>query len=190
MRQGGIFNGMSAIGEIDETMDQIAEEWSREALTPTHSGSGPITDWDSAADRAAIVAADQAILDAQKKAATPASSGGWAGLTDFQKLGIAVAGVLVVGALWKGVGGKSRSYASNPAKRRRVSAKTRIDARTKRYVLKRGPSGKGWTIYDRKAKRGVNWHLYKADSADAAAMYNEYGYRKGHVAKHARRRAK
>ncbi len=180
MRNGGIFNGLSAIGAVTpEELDEYSEAPGTSLLKPTFNTNVDVPDWDTAEDRAAIVAADQAKLDAAKAAAAPASSSfSWSGLTDMQKLGIGVAGVLVLGVLWKSMG-KSKSYASNPAKRRRAR-------KTKRYVLKRGPYGKGWTIYDTKLKRGVNWHAYKQDSADAAAMYNEYGYRKGHIAKYAR----
>lgn len=133
MRQGGIFNGMSALGEIDEEMEQIAEQWSRGALTPTLRVPDSIEDWDSDADRAAIIAADQAKLDAEKKtgAVTPSGSGGWAGLTDLQKLGIAVAGVLVVGAVWKAMK-PSRSYASNTAKRKSSAEKSKIAQKARR----------------------------------------------------------
>lgn len=114
MRNGGIFNGLSAIGAVTpEELDEYSEAPGTSLLKPTFNTNMDVTDWDTAADRASIVAADQAKLDAAKAAAAPASSSfSWSGLTDMQKLGIGVAGVLVLGVLWKSMG-KSKSYASN-----------------------------------------------------------------------------
>ena len=151
MRQGGIFNGDSAIGAVTpDELDEFSEAPGTSIDVPAN-----VTDYDTPETIAAIIASDQAKLDALKPAtpAAPASSGGWAGLTDLQKLGIGVAGVLVVGAIWKGMK-PSRSYASNPAKRRKVSRARSVAAkrawvrRTQQYVAKIQPSTGHWGVYD------------------------------------------
>jgi len=134
MRQGGIFNGLSAIGAVQDELEEYSEAPGTALTVPQ-----TITDLDTPETIAAIIAADRAKLAAEKKAAASSSALGtkWAGLTDLQKLALAVGGVLVVGLLYKAMK-PSRSYASNPYgfKSKRRSAQwyrdrvyTQIDAK-------------------------------------------------------------